>query len=148
MPPSVQTTYDDNIGVGYAGAIVSTERGNLISRNVEDSGGIGFGLAVVQGSEDKGCTLGDASTVPLGVTVRTQDRDPDSPDAFAFNESARIMTKGVIWVLAQNAVEAGDPVEAKADGRLGDDAGAGTLVPGWRWETSAGAGELAQLRLG
>lgn len=145
MPPAVQTNYADNIGAAYAGAIANTERGNLISRNVEDSGGIAFGLAVMQGSEDKGCTVSDGTSF-LGVTVRTQDRDPDSPNEFAFNESARIMTKGVIWVANNGGVNAGDNVEALADGELGSSTDGN--VSGARWDTSAEDGELAQLRLG
>ena len=145
MPP-IQTSYADNIGAGYAGAIVNTERGNLISRNVEDSGGIAFGLAVMQGTEDKGITVSDGSSF-LGVTVRTQDRDVDAddPDVFQYQESARIMTKGVIWVVNSGGVNAGDPVEALADGALGTST-AGN-VDGARWETTAADGELAQLRL-
>lgn len=142
--PSIQTDYNDNIGVGYAGAIVNMERGNLISRNVEDSGGIAFGLAVMQGTEDKGITVSDGTDF-LGVTVRTQDRDPDAPNVFAFQESARIMTKGVIWVANSGGVVAGDEVSALADGALG--AATSGNVAGARWDTTADDGELAQLRL-
>ncbi len=95
--PSVQTTYADNIAAGYLGAIVNEESRNLISRNVEDSGGIAFGLAVMQGVEDKGCVVGDGSDF-LGVTVRDQSVEATDPDTFEFQSNARIMTEGVIWV--------------------------------------------------
>ncbi len=142
--PTVQTNYPDNIAVGYVGGIVNTEPRNLISRTVEDSGGIDFGLAVIQGAEDKGCIVGDA-TAFLGVTVRDQSVEADDPDAFEFQATARIMTRGVIWVLNSGGVSAGDPVVALADGRLGT--GSSPIVGGARWDTTALDGVLAQLRL-
>lgn len=143
--PTIQSTYADTISNGFAGALVNTEPRVLISRTVEDSGGIDFGLAVMQGTEDKGVTVGDGSAF-LGVTVREQDLNPTSPDTFEFQHEARIMTKGVIWVANSGGVNAGDPVVTLADGALGT--GSSPLVDGARWDTTAEDGELAQLRLG
>ncbi len=142
--PSVQTTYPDNIAAGYVGGIVNEESRNLISRNVEDSGGIAFGLAVMQGLDDKGCIVGDGSDF-LGVTVRDQSVTPADPNIFEFQSNARIMTEGVIWVVNSGGVNAGDLVVALADGRLGTSSS--PLVANARWETSAADGVLAQLRL-
>lgn len=143
--PTVQTTYADNIDAGYAGGIVNEEPRVLISRTVEDSGGIDFGLAVMQGTNDKGCVVGDASDF-LGVTVRTQSIEDGTSDTFEYMDEARIMTKGVIWVANSGGVSAGDPVVLLADGRLGT--GSSPLLDGARWDTTATDGNLAQLRLG
>ena len=142
--PTVQSTYADNIPVGYVGALANEEPRILISRNVEDSGGLAFGLAVMQGSEDKGCVVGDGSDF-LGVTVRDQSVDPADPDAFEYQSNARIMRSGVIWVENSGGVSAGDPVVSLADGALGT--GTSPIIAGARWETSANDGELAQLRV-
>lgn len=142
---TVQSTYGDNIAAGYKGALVNLEPKVIISRTVEDSGGIDFGLAVMQGTEDKGCVVGDASAF-LGVTVRDQSVEPSAPDTFEYQSNARIITKGVIWVENSGGVSAGDPVVALADGALGT--GSSPLVEGARWDTTALTGELAQLRLG
>jgi len=142
---TVQSTYADNIDAGYNGALVNTEPKVLISRAVEDSGGIDFGLAVMQGTNDKGCVVGDGSDF-LGVTVRDQSVDPANPDTFEYQANARIITKGVIWVLNSGGVAAGDPVVLLADGALGT--GSSPLVDGARWDTTASTGELTQLRLG
>jgi len=142
--PTVQSTYLDDIPVGYAGAIANEEPRTLISRNVEDSGGIDFGLAVMQGTEDKGCVVGDGSDF-LGVTVRDQSVDPADPDTFEYQSNARIMTEGVIWVANSGGVAAGDPVVALADGALGT--GSSPIVANARWDTTATDGVLAQLRL-
>jgi len=142
--PTVQSTYPDNIAVGYAGAIANEEPRTLISRNVEDVAGLAFGLAVMQGTEDKGCVVSDGSGF-LGVTVRDQSVDPANPDLFEENSNARIMTQGVIWVANSGGVSAGDPVEALAAGALGTSTSGN--VANARWDTSAADGELAQLRL-
>lgn len=141
---SVQSTYADGIAAGYKGALVNQEPKVLISRTVEDSGGIDFGLAVMQGTEDKECVVSDASSF-LGVTVRDQSVDPSAPDTFEYQAEARIITKGVIWVENSGGVNAGDPVVALSDGALGT--GSTPLVEGARWDTSADDGDLAQLRL-
>ncbi len=145
MSPSVQTTYADNITNALVGALSNMEHANLISRTVEDSGGIDFGLAVMQGSDDKGCIVGDG-TAFLGVTVRTQSIEDGAADDFAFKETARIITKGIIWVANSGGVVAGDPVIALAAGALGTSTA--SLIAGARWDTTAADGELAQLRLG
>lgn len=142
--PTVQSTYADTMDAGYAGAIVNTEPSVLISRTVEDAAGIAFGLAVMQGTNDKGVVVGDGSGF-LGVTVREQDVDPENPSIFAQYDNARIMTKGVIWVENSGGVAAGDEVSLLAAGALGG-ATSGDIA-GARWETTASDGELAQLRL-
>jgi len=144
--PTVQSTYADNIAAGYAGGLVNEEPKVLISRTVEDSGGIDFGLAVMQGTNDKGCVVCDARDDFLGVTVRDQSVDPASPDTFEYMSEARIITKGVVWIANSGGVAAGDPVVYLADGALGT--GSSPIVEGARWDTTAATGELAQLRLG
>ncbi len=143
--PAVQTTYPDNIPVGYAGAIANEEPSVLISRSTEDAAGIAFGLAVMQGTDDKGCVVSDG-TAFLGVTVRDQSVEDGSFNGFVQYDEARIMTQGVIWVENSGGVAAGDAVHALAAGALGNTGG--TVVPGARWDTTATAGNLAQLRLG
>ena len=141
---TVQSTYADTISAGYAGAIVNTEPRVLISRTVEDAAGIAFGLAVMQGTADKGCVVSDGTDF-LGVTVRDQSIEDGTSDVFAQYDSARIMTKGVIWVANSCGVSAGDAVAALADGALATSTGSD--IVGARWETTAADGELAQLRL-
>jgi hypothetical protein len=142
---TVQSTYADNIDAGYVGAIVNLEPRVLISRTVEAAAGLAFGLAVIQGTEDKECLVATGSATIIGVTVRDQSVDPADPDLFAQYSEARIMTKGVIWIANSGGVVAGDIVHSLAAGALAKTGG--TLVVGARWETTALTGELAQLRL-
>lgn len=142
--PTVQADYEDNVVAGYVGGLANEEPKILISRNVEDSGGLAFGLAVMQGSEDKGCVVCDGSDF-LGVTVRDQSVKPESPNIFEYQSNARILRSGVIWVENSGGVAAGDPVVALSDGALGT--GSSPRLGGARWETTAGDGELTQLRV-
>ena len=142
---TVQSTYADNIDAGFVGALVNEEPRTLISRTVEHSDGLAFGLAVIQGTEDKECLVATGSATIVGVTVRDQSVDPSAPNIFEQYAEARIMTKGVIWIANSGGVVAGDIVHSLAAGALAKTGG--TLVVGARWETTATTGNLAQLRL-
>lgn len=131
---------------GIAGAIVNTENKNIISRTVEDAAGIAFGLAVAQGTNDKGIravTTGDADFV--GITVLDRTAGDLINGKFVQYESARVLEEGVIWVEVTEAVKAGDA--AAVDLATGKFNKAGAAMAGARFETSAASGGLAQLRL-
>ena len=131
---------------GIAGAIVNTENKNIISRTVEDTAGIAFGLAVAQGVNDKGIravTTGDTDFV--GITVLDRTAGGLINGKFVQYESARVLEEGVIWVEVTEAVKAGDA--AAVDLATGKFNKAGAAMAGARFETSAASGGLAQLRL-
>lgn len=157
---AVQTSYSENIRPALAGQIANMEPVDLISRTVADVAGIGFGKVVQEaaadGSKDGQCTA-DLDTADmdaykfLGITVRERSVRPETPNAFAQYESARIMRKGVIWVEVAGAVKAGEDVTVTlATGVLGTAAvGAGVVaIPNARWESSTSGAGLAKLRLG
>lgn len=147
---SVQDNYRDNLRSAVAGQRANTEHAVMISRNVEDEDGIGFGLAVAQGDDDHGChafTTGDSAI--LGITVRERSLDANTPDKFKHRESARVMTKGTIWVTASVAVDAGDPVYVvPATGAFAKtSASSAVQIPNARWDTSTDGEALAVVRL-
>lgn len=59
----IQTTYAETLTAGKVGALVNMEHSDIISRTVEDAAGIGFGLPVAQGANDRGCTALGALTL-------------------------------------------------------------------------------------
>ena len=140
------TTYKQEMDAGVAGAIATTENKDIVSRNVETAAGIGFGLAVVQGVNDKGirlATTGD--TKILGVTVLDRTAGDLINGKFQQHESARVMIKGTIWVQVTEAVKAGDDVAVDlATGKFNK---SGAKYPNARFETSAVVGGLAQVEL-
>lgn len=141
---ALQTDYRDNLAPAIAGAQATMIPATIISRNVEDEDGIAFGVGVSQGAGDKGCTAGGTDFV--GITLL--DRSAAGPgDTFRQGDSARIMTKGDVWVVAEVAVAAGDPVTMTATGGFSNTGG--TAVANARWDTSTtAADQLAVIRLG
>lgn len=143
----LQTTYSENMPAYVEGMVANSEKSNIISRVVEEAAGIGFGKAVMRGTADNQAKAAEAGAKFLGFSVRDttqlQDSYPDKADM-------QVLTMGVIVVTASEAVAAGDPVYwADADGALGKTSGAGlNQIAGAVWDSSAGVGELAKVRLG
>lgn len=140
------TVYKQEMDAGVAGAIVNTENKDIFSRTVEDEAGVGFGLAVAQGANDKGIravTTGDTAFV--GVTVLDRTATNLTDNKFVQYESARILEEGVIWVEVTEAVKAGDA--AAVDLATGKFNKSGAAYAGARFDTSADVGGLAQLRI-
>lgn len=120
-----------------------------------------FGRAVIRGSADGEVEhpSGTAGTF-LGVVMRDDNIDPQdltTGDLPAGHE-AKIMQKGRIWVIAEDAVTEGAAAYYRHNapgaapeflGRFRSDVDAGdaTLVPGARWGSSATAGNPAILIL-
>ena len=150
---AVQTTYLTEMAAAYNGMIANTEPNVLISREVETSAGIGFGVPVIQGTADNQVDVVSASTDDVvGITVRDQSVDPSSADTFAQYDTALLLRKGVMWVTVTDAggVAAGDDVWVLVSNGTFSNADAGTSgslkLTGSRWESSAANGALAKIR--
>lgn len=144
MPP-VQTTYAMGIAAAVAGLIANMEMKNIISRNVESAGSIEFGVPVARGATDDGCIPFVTGGKFLGIVALDRSVRASTPNGFGQYESARILTKGVIWVKAEVAVVAGEPVTLTAAGKFSNTGG--TAIPAV-WDSSVGIGGLAKVRLG
>ena len=136
--------YKSQPDLGVAGSIATTENRDIKSRTVEDAAGIAFGLAVAQGANAKGIRAVKAGdTKFVGITALDLSSRDDAK--FMQNESARILKKGVIWVVVTEAVIAGDDVAVDlATGKFNK---SGAKYPNARFETSAVVGGLAQVEL-
>ncbi len=141
---ATQTNYPTTMAAGYPGQVVNTELNNIISRTVVDAS-IAFGLAVVAGTADGTVKVG-AGTFK-GVAVRDRAVEGTSPDAYPVNATAGIMTKGVIYVTAKEAVAAEDTAGFDETGALVK-AATGTAIPNAVFDNSGAAGALVKLRLG
>lgn len=156
----VQTNYPDTQPVAVAGAQATMIPATIISRNVETAA-IAFGKAVAQGTADMGChAFGSGDTAILGIalldrsasglSVTNGQVSGQTADSFGVGESARIITKGDVWVTAAADVTAGQPVYVRPSN--GDfqptNANSAVQISGARWDTSATAGNLAVVRLG
>lgn len=147
---ALQNTYLDTQAAAVAGMPATMIAATDISRTVETAAGIGFGKAVGQGTADKGI-VAFAGTKFVGITLldRSATGVPTNPDAFPQRASARVRTKGDVWVEASVAVAAGDPVYLTAAGAFTNVATNNTAITGARWDTSTtAAAQLAVVRLG
>ncbi|OOW67102.1 hypothetical protein Xmar_07775 [Xanthomonas axonopodis pv. martyniicola] len=145
---ALQTNYPDVQPAATLGMQATMLPATIISRDVEDVAGIGFGKAVAQGAAAKGIVaFGGANLKYAGITLL--DRSATGLDLFPQRASARVITKGDIWVTASVAVAAGDPVYLTAAGAFTNVATNNTAITGARWDTSTtAAGQLAVVRLG
>lgn len=145
--PAVFTNYPATMRPAVAGMRATEFPAKFISRNVEPADGIGFGVAVAQGTRDESCVVAGAATTEgdfLGFTVIERTTRPDNPDRFGQYESARIMTEGDLWVAVGGAVGAGDPVHVLAGGAVGN--AGGFAIPGARFESSTTGAGIAKIR--
>ncbi|UXY55381.1 structural cement protein Gp24 [Pseudomonas tohonis] len=149
---AVQTNYSENIRRAVPGMLVDMIPKTLLSRTIEDSAGVGFGIAVCQGTQDKGVRKfnGDFVGKFVGITVRERSLNAEA-DGFKQYDSVRVITKGAVWVLPSVAVAPRDPVYLiPSTGAFSNVAGVDNiLVPGASWDTrTTAANQIAQVRLG
>lgn len=145
-----QTSYSENMAAAVPGMPLNADF-SADTRICETAAGIGFGLAVGQGSSDKGGKLGasDAGEF-VGVSIRDKTLNNDLSDKYAQQENMGVMTRGDIAVVVGSDVAPGDVVTFDSETGVfsATEAGAGQVqVVGARWMTSANNGGVAVLRL-
>ncbi len=143
---AVQTTYNERMELPRAGTVTMDKK--VDTGICETVAGIGFGLAVGQGTGDKGVVLGGALAIFRGMSVRDVTLfDAVTPDEYQQYQNVGVLTDGKAWVVPFEAVAAGDVVHYNATtGRFGKAGGSGPIL-GARWVTSAAANAPAQLEL-
>ena len=144
--PAVQSTYPSRLSSGHVGELADLGESDVISREVQAAGGIGFGLAVIQGTADNQATIGGAG-IFLGISVRDPAVDATRGDKYNQYDNVAIMRNGVIWVTAGEAVNFGDAVYRTSTGTLNKTSAGNTLVANARWDSTAANGALAKVRL-
>ena len=162
MTTAVQTTWTDRPELGRPGQVANFGLCRIDSRIVETAAGIGFGLAVGQGSEENGCVLGQAADTAatghvadtfVGITATDPTRYPvaaNETDEYVHRAVANVLTEGDIWVSPAAAVALGaDVTFNRTTGRLSSAAAAAgqPSIPGARWMTAGTANGIARVRL-
>lgn len=142
----VQTTYLDNMRPALPGMLADMAPKTLISRTVEASGGLAFGVPV-ELTANESCKLFDGGTVH-GVSVRERSTAAGT-DKFSQYESARILTEGAVWVTVAQDVVAGDPVYVRPSNGdwQKDNTNSAVAYAGAVFETAASATGIARIRI-
>jgi hypothetical protein len=144
----VQSTYAKGYESGFPGQIANGETSNRISRTVEDAAGVAFGKPVFRGTGDHGVTATPSANL-VGITIANYaapaNADGVQADLYVQNSTAGILTQGVIWVVAGEAVTAGAAAYATAAGAIVDTATGNTALTGWVFDHAAASGALVRL---
>lgn len=150
--PAVQTDYSERIGLPPVGSIHGSDYDTITGICETDAPGIGFGLAVSQGTEsDQGVVLGGVLAKFRGISLRdtTLRGDRGNVDHYVPPNSVSVIKRGQVWVLPVDAVVPGDPVYFDGTtGKLGK-AGDGKLGPikGASWQSTGGPDKAARVYL-
>lgn len=150
--PTVQSTYAENQPVALPGMAADADF-SADTRICETAAGIAFGVAVSQGSADKGALIGAAAAANfVGITISDKTIQNDGgADGYNQYDNMAVMYRGTIWVTTGAAVNDGDDVTfSSTTGVLSSAATSGTqfAIADARWMTTAGSGGLAKIRLG
>lgn len=143
----VQTVYSERMARGVPGLIADMTNYDTISRTVETAAGIGFGLAVCRGTNDKGIVLGGTLAAFQGALIRDPTLEPGDEDAAQQYSVAGVMRKGTMWVTAGEAASAGDPVHFNGTTGAFLTAGEQGPIVGAEWIDSVAAGEVGRIYL-
>lgn len=147
----VQTAYAETMKPGKAGMVANMTNWDGDTRLCETVAGIGFGKAVGQGSDAKGVRIGAAAATGfVGIAIRDVTLEISAGDKYLQGQNVAVLTEGDIWVVANAQVTAGQDVTFHKDNGTFSTVAADSnnfAIAGARWMTSAGAGELAVLRL-
>lgn len=148
--PAVQTTYSATMQPFVEGQIVTMlDDDDVETRICETAAGIAFGRAVSEGANARGAVLGGATKF-VGITVIDTTLIPaagQTVDLYQRYSNMAVMNEGDVCVRVVAAVTHGAPATYDSTTGQLNPASAGVAIPNSRYITSAGAGQLAQLRL-
>ena len=142
----LQTSYSETIAAGYPGMVANGETSNRITRTCEDAGGIAFGVPVYRGTGDHGCTRTPGGQL-LGISVATSALALTAgvdADEYQQYDNVTIMTQGVIWVTAGEAVTDGAQAY-DTDTSIVDTSTDNTIMDGWFFDTTGANAALVKL---
>lgn len=146
-----QTTYTVDAAVAFAGMLAEFDNTtkSSISRANEESSAVAFGKPAVQGTDAAKQFLlpSGAGDKFLGCTVHMHGTEDSTDDGIANGETAELLRRGKVWVIAKTAVAIGDDVywdHTTNPGTWRNDATTAVQVVGATWATAtSGVDELA-----
>lgn len=138
----LQSTFGEDITVGFAGMEADGETGNILTRTLE-SASVGFGKAVYRGTDDRGVVTTPASGTLMGFTIANPSLPVTSAraaDTFITGDTLRVKNAGKIWVTAGEAVTDGAQVYVTSGGAIVDTSTSNTIADGWAFDDTAANG--------
>lgn len=160
MQTSVSSTYAS----GFEGSIYSAQARETQSGVVEESAGIKPGRVVVQGTSADQVKLPSATAqiaqpgAVQGIAYWKQGREPGGDNGeYQDEESCPVLRKGVVWMLAEDAVTRNAAVYVRCVAGVGEELGRvrsdadtsdAAALPGARFlATTTGADQLVPVEI-
>lgn len=144
---TVQASYAERMTNAVKGMIQGSDF-NSVTGICETAAGLAFGIAVSQGTADKGVIIGGTRLGFVGVTIRDITLDVANADKYPRYSNVGIMTRGQMWVAPAVAVAPNEPVHFVTGTGVFTNTGSEGPVNGARWASSAaGTGDLALIEL-
>jgi hypothetical protein len=140
---AVQSTYSENLQAARAG-LLAGDAYDVESGIVETAAGIGFGLAVAQGTADKGRILADASEHFIGISVRDVTLGAEV-DTYPQYGNIGVVKRGLVWVSCASAAAGGKVYFTANTGAIVYTGG--ELITGARFVTSTDGNGFALVEL-
>ena len=156
---TVQTSYSTTHKAAYAGTVADLQRSNKVGKLNKTGATLGWGLGVVSDGDiaAKAPATGATADQFIGVTIRELNRayQDGAADGAVDGYDFSIMTMGVIWVEALDAVSKDDDVYLRIGstdtggfaGAAGSGATESIQIPNMKYVSSASAGDLVQVSL-
>ena len=143
---NLQPTYATALTAAVAGMVANQEAYRGFDREVEGTTPIGFGTVVVRGTAAHQCKPGSGGTLYLGIARINPNVRPDESNAYAQYSQCSIVSKGVIWVTAGEAVNDGDAAYVTPAGAFMKTSTSNTAIPAVFDDTVA-SGAVVRLRV-
>ena len=161
---TAQTDYSELMAIGFAGQVDPASNPQVKTmRNAEAVESMEFGIAVAYQDRTADGTLADlltaTSDIVPGILLHSYAYDSTELDAVGVvaGSTLNVLRSGRVLVLAEEAVDVGDPlfvravaVGAELQGALrmsADSTDCIDMTGRGQWDSVAGAGELAWLRV-
>lgn len=115
-----QLSYSLNLSVAYEGCIGDTRPANVFAVRNNSGADIPFGRFVVHdtgsGTSEMACKLPSASGDKiLGVLSHSHSHYVDSATGLADDEIGNVVSNGLVWMVAEEALNPSDPVFVRYD---------------------------------
>lgn len=143
---AVQTAYASRMTALALGQIVNQELQNSVSRLLEDSTAVGYGIALFAGTADNEVTA-TPSGLFEGISMRDVTVESTTADTFEEGDTVPLCRFGVIAVQGSKAVDKGDPVYVTDAGAFTDVSTDNTAIAGATFDATTTAAGLVPVRL-
>lgn len=137
----IQSTFNEDIAVGFPGEPGNGELSNDISLHLEGAANALFGRPVYRGAADKGAVL-TVSAALRGFALRQQGlpETADRPiDSYAAGDTMAVRERGTIYVTSTTAAADGEQVYVTAAGAVTNVSTGNTAATGWFFDQTTAA---------